>query len=73
MLMVERTIRHAYSHMLGTNVKMPRKNQVIYLSSPYVPEGIGIWWTDRKSPEGKRLFNVGRVRLNGEQPPLFSD
>lgn len=73
MLMVERTIRHAYSHMLDVSVKMPRKNQVIYLSSPYVSEGIGIWWTDRKSPEGKRLFNVGRVRLNGEQPPLFSD
>ena len=71
--MVERTIRHAYSHMLGADFKMPRKDQVIYLSSPYVSEGIGIWWTDRKSPEGKRLFNVGRVRLNGEQPPLFSD
>jgi hypothetical protein len=73
MLMIERTIRHAYAHVLGPDTKMPRKGQAVYLSSPYFPHGVGIWWTDRKSPEGRRLFNVGRVRADGEQPPLFAD
>lgn len=73
MLMVERTFRAGYSHLLSPDFKMPRKGQVVYLSSPYVPQGIGVWWTDRKSPEGKRLFNVGQVRPNGEEPPLFTD
>lgn len=70
MLMVERTIRHMYSSSLG-ETKMPRKNQVVYISSPYLPSGVGIWWTDRKSPDGKRLFNVGYVRLDGAQPEFF--
>ena len=73
MLMTERTIRHAYSHILSKETKMPRKGQVVYLSSPYIAAGIGIWWTDRKSNEGKRLFNCGRVRIDGSEPPLFSD
>lgn len=71
MLMVERTVRHVYSHLLNAETKMPRKGQVVYLSSPYIPKGIGIWWTERKSPEGKRLFNVGEARADGVQPPLF--
>ncbi len=73
MLMVERTVRHTYSHILSAETKMPRKGQVVYLSSPYIPVGVGIWWTDRKSDEGKRLFNCGRVRVDGGEPPLFSD
>lgn len=73
MLMVERSVRHTYSHMLPTDTKMPKKGQTLYLSGPYAPSGVGVWWTDRKSPEGKRLFNCGRVRLDGSQPPLFSD
>lgn len=71
MLMPERQVRHSFSASLDPGVKMPRKGQTLYISSPYAPSGMGIWWTDRKSPEGKRLFNVGNVRPNGEQPPLF--
>ena len=70
MLMVERTIRHMYAEALR-ETKMPRKGQAVYISSPYLPSGIGIWWTDRKSPEGKRLFNVGNVRTDGSLPDLF--
>lgn len=71
MLMTERTLRHSFGASLEAGVKMPRKGHTLYISSPYAPSGMGIWWTDRKSPEGKRLFNVGNVRPNGEQPPLF--
>jgi hypothetical protein len=72
MLLIERQVRHMYSHMLGADVNMPRKGQKLFLSSPHVPSGVVIYWTDRKSTEGKRLFNCGTYRPDGEQPPLFS-
>lgn len=73
MLMVERTVRHVYGHLMDSGMKMPKKGQSLYLSAPYCPTGIGIHWTERKSDEGKRLYNCGRVRLDGTLPPLFSD
>lgn len=70
MLMVERTVRYMYPIALK-DMKMPRKGQTVFIADPY-QVGIGIWWTDRKSPEGKRLYNVGPQRPDGSHPPLFS-
>ena len=71
MLMIERQVRSTYAFLLNNEVKMPRKGQKVYLSSPFVPSGMVICWTDRKSPEGKRLFNVGPVTVDGKDPELF--
>lgn len=71
MLMIERQVRSTYAFMLNAETKMPRKGQKLYLSSPYVPRGMVIYWTDRKSPEGKRPFNVGAVTPDGKEPELF--
>ena len=70
MLMVERTIRSMYPKELS-GLRMPTKGKALFISSPYLPSGVGIWWTDKKSSEGKRLFNVGCVRVNGEEPEFF--
>jgi hypothetical protein len=71
MLYLERQVKFVFGTMLN-EVKMPKKGQKVYVSCPITcPEGIVIEWTDRKSPEGKRLFNVGNIRLDGSSPPLF--
>lgn len=72
MLLTATQVRVVYAHCLVPDTKLPGKGKVLYLSSPYAPAGVGIWWTDRKSTYGKRLFNCGDVRPNGEQPPLFT-
>ena len=71
MLMIERQLRNTYAFMLNADTKMPRKGQKLYPSSPFVPSGMVIIWTDRKSPDGRRLFNVGAVTPDGKDPELF--
>ena len=70
MLMVERTVRFIYGDALR-DTKMPRKNEMTVIAYPNPRPPVGIWWTDRKSDEGKRLFNVGAIRPDGSTPPLF--
>jgi hypothetical protein len=70
MLLIERQVRQQF--ILDASVKMPRKGNKLFLSSPFYPSGVVVYWTDRKSPEGKRLFNCGAYRPDGSEPPLFT-
>ena len=70
MLMVERTNRIMYSAPLA-DTKMPTMNKMVLIVFPNPQKSIGIWWTKMKSPEGKRLFNVGEYKDDGTQPENF--
>lgn len=71
MLMVESTVRHMYS--LGAEIKMPRKGEKLLVVPPIASgrEPHAVYWTNRKSDDGKRLFNAGIFREDGSEPPLF--
>lgn len=73
MLMVERTVRYMYALDVGT--KMPKKGEKLLVVPPSAlgKEPHAIFWTDRKSDDGKRLFNAGVFREDGTEPPLFQD
>lgn len=71
MLMDECTVRYIYNLDAGT--KMPKKGEKLLVVWPTGSgrEPHAIFWTDRKSDEGKRLFNAGIFREDGVEPPLF--
>ena len=62
--MVERTNRIMYSAPLADT-------KMVLIVFPNPQKSIGIWWTKMKSPEGKRLFNVGEYKDDGTQPENF--
>ena len=71
MLMAESTVRHMYS--LGAGVSMPRKGEKLVVVPPNASgqEPHAIFWTDRRSDDGQRLFNAGIFRADASEPPLL--
>lgn len=63
MLFIERQVRSVYADCLCAEMKMPRKGQKLYISSPYHPKGLCVEWYPAVSPDGKRLFKVGPVEM----------
>jgi len=49
--------------------KMPTKNKKVIICDAFGT--VVVHWYDGTTPEGKRLYNVGYLRDDGSQPPLF--
>lgn len=72
MLLTKKQVLHTYGAQIPEGEKLPGKGKALILCSAYSPESNVIYWTDRKSPTGDRLYNCGIFQTDGTQPPLFS-
>lgn len=48
---------------------MPTKNKKVIICDAFGT--IVVFWHQSKTPSGERLYNVGYLREDGSQPPLF--